>query len=236
LKDLGPGDLVVSLNTANTPEQIYWGQKGLRETVAKQAQVRSSAVYYKDVLPNPDELGNALTTVQFVITGRNPEAAQSAQANLGEKGELTIKNKAENFGIDVIGDTLKAQSADEFKTSAQEGATILPSAMLGMDTSGGMNGAMGGPGAATGPGVGVGPAGALDTGVAPGTMPGFAGANATTGPGGLPGAAGGLGAGGAPAGGVSMASRRAAQNGVGQVTASAVVSLLLAAVAAALML
>ena len=178
--------------------------------------------------------------VQFVISGRNPEAAQSAAANLDEKGELTIKNKAENFGIDVIGDTLKAQSADEFKTSAQEGATILPSAMLGMDTSGGMNGvAMGGPGAATGPGVGVGPAGELDTGVAPGAMPGLAGANATAGPGGLPGAAGGLGAGEAPAGGVSMASRRAAQNagnGVGQVAASAVVSFVLAAVAAVAML
>jgi hypothetical protein len=175
-----------------------------------------------------------------VISGRNAEAAQLAQSNLGERGETTLKNKVEEFGIEVIGDTLKPQTADEFKTSAQDGAGVLPSAMLGMDTSGGMNGAgMVGAGAGAGPGVGLGPAAGMDTGAVPGALPGTAGLDANaTGVAGLPGAApgalGGVAPGAAPA--VSMASRRAAQNSAGQTAAPAVVTLLLAAVAAVAML
>jgi hypothetical protein len=76
------------VNTANTPEQIYWGQKEFRETLAKTAQVRSSSVYYKDVLPNRDDLGNPIATVS--------EKGSPAELLENEMGTAYDKKRGKN--------------------------------------------------------------------------------------------------------------------------------------------
>jgi hypothetical protein len=118
--------------------------------------------------------------VRFVIASNNPSSAAQVQGKLGEKAELDIKNRVEEFGLSVIGDTLKVETPEDFKSSAASGA-ILPSQQLAgvgpMDSTGGMNA-----GSVAGAGAGMGAAGGMGMGAGAGGMGPAAGI------GGLPGA------------------------------------------------
>jgi hypothetical protein len=121
--------------------------------------------------------------VRFVIASNNPNGAVQVQGKLGEKAELDIKNRVEEFGLAVIGDTLKVETPEDFKSSAASGV-ILPSQQLAgvgpMDSTGGMNAGLAAAGA-TGAGMGAGVGGGMGAGVG-------GGMGAAGGLGGLPGA------------------------------------------------
>jgi hypothetical protein len=160
------------------------------------------------VLPSADEYGRAFTTVRFVVSNRNPELATNLLASLNEeKTQNNLKNRIEELTLDMIGDSMKAQTPTDYKAAARGTSGPLPSSTM-MDTTGGLNGV-----AAAG---GVGPAGAAPL---PGTA--AAGGNATS-TAGLP---------GMPAGGTTstLAERRRQNSGAGGVAAGALLPLLLAA-------
>jgi len=76
----------VTLNLANTPENIYWNQRQLRESIAKAAGVRSSSVFYMDVLPNMMD-ANTFTKVGYlsVSAGMFVEGAAVQKGGGGER-------------------------------------------------------------------------------------------------------------------------------------------------------
>jgi hypothetical protein len=165
------------------------------------------------VLPSADEYGRAFTTVRFVVSNRNPELATNLLASLNEeKTQNNLKNRIEELRLDMIGDSMKAQTPTDYKAAARGTSGVLPSSTM-MDTTGGLNGVA----AAAAGGVGMaGPAGATPL---PGTA--AAGGNATS-TAGLP---------GMPAGGTTstLAERRRQNSGASGVTAGALLPLLLAA-------
>ncbi|KAF8067149.1 hypothetical protein HT031_002196 [Scenedesmus sp. PABB004] len=213
----------VSFNVANTPEQIFWNQKRVREGMAKAGGILPNALSYYQVLPSTDEFGRPFTTVRFVAQNRNAELASNLLASLNdEKTQTNLKNRIEELNLDIIGDSMKAQTPTDFKAAQRGGTGALPSAAM-MDTSGGLNGvAAAGAGAgAAGPGLGgpglAGPGAPL--------LPGTAAAGGANSTAGLPGA----GSGGMAS---TLAARRAAANGAGAATAgAAALPLLLAACA-----
>jgi hypothetical protein len=163
------------------------------------------------VLPSADEYGRAFTTVRFVVSNRNPELATNLLASLNEeKTQNNLKNRIEELRLDMIGDSMKAQTPTDYKAAARGMSGPLPSSTM-MDTTGGLNGVA----AAGGMGL-AGPAGAAPL---PGTA--AAGGNATS-TAGLP---------GMPAGGTTstLAERRRQNSGAGSVAAGALLPLLLAA-------
>jgi hypothetical protein len=165
----------VSFNVANTPEQIFWNQKKVREAVAKAAGILPNSISYYQVTPNTDDYGRPFTSVRFVISNRNPELASNLMSALNnEEQQNKLKNRIEELNLDLIGDSMKAQTPTDFKAAARGSA--LPSATM-MDATGGMNGALPPPLA----GGRAGAAGAAGAGMLP-----VAGGNATAG---LPGGA-----------------------------------------------
>jgi hypothetical protein len=164
------------------------------------------------VLPSADEYGRAFTTVRFVVSNRNPELATNLLASLNEeKTQNNLKNRIEELRLDMIGDSMRAQTPTDYKAAARGTSGVLPSSTM-MDTTGGLNGV-----AAAAGGVGMaGPGGAAPL---PGTA--AAGGNATS-TAGLP---------GMPAGGTTstLAERRRQNSGAGGVAAGALLPLLLAA-------
>jgi hypothetical protein len=160
------------------------------------------------VLPSADEYGRAFTTVRFVVSNRNPELATNLLASLNEeKTQNNLKNRIEELRLDMIGDSMKAQTPTDYKAAARGTSGPLPSATM-MDTTGGLNGV-------AAAGALAGPAGAAPL---PGTA--AAGGNATS-TAGLPGAGGGMTS--------TLAERRRQNSGVGSVVAGALLPLLLAA-------
>jgi hypothetical protein len=148
--------------------------------------------------------------VRFVVSNRNPELATNLLASLNEeKTQNNLKNRIEELRLDMIGDSMKAQTPTDYKAAARGTSGPLPSATM-MDTTGGLNGV-----AAAG-GLG-GPAGAAPL---PGTAAAGAGGNATS-TAGLPGAGAGMAS--------TLAERRRQSSGAGRVAAGALMPLLLAA-------
>lgn len=161
------------------------------------------------VLPSADEYGRAFTTVRFVVSNRNPELATNLLGSLNEeKTQNNLKNRIEELRLDMIGDSMKAQTPTDYKAAARGTNGPLPSATM-MDTTGGLNGV-----AAAGAGL---PGAATPL---PGTA--AAGGNATS-TAGLPGAPG---AGGGMAG--TLAERRRQSSGAGSVAVGALLPLLFA--------
>lgn len=200
----------VSFNVANTPEQIYWNQKKVREAFAKAGGVLPNSVSYYQVLPSADEFGRAFTTVRFVVNNRNPELATNLLTSLNdEKTQNNLKNRIEDLNLDMIGDSMKAQTPTDYKASARGSDGPLPSSTM-MDTTGGMNGAAGAAAGAAG-------AGPADSAPLPGTSAaagsgGAAAGNATS-TAGLP---------GLPTGSTSpLAARRAATSAASSPAAAA---------------
>lgn len=207
LKDFTDNEVIISFNVANTPEQIYWNQKKVREALAKAGGILPNSISYYQVLPSTDDFGRPFTTIRFVVQNRNADLASNLMTSLNnEATQNKLKNRIEELNLDLIGDSMKAQTPTDYKATSRGGASTsaaLPSSSR-MDETGGMNGAGalaagGGPGAAMplgpGPGMGAGPGGPGGLGAEP------AGGNATS-TAGLP----GMGAGG----GSSMRPRRQA--------------------------
>lgn len=166
-----------------------------------------------------------------MVQNRNADLASNLMTSLNnEATQNKLKNRIEELNLDLIGDSMKAQTPTDFKATSRGGASTsaaLPSSMR-MDETGGMNGAGalaagGGPGGAMplgpGPGMGMGAAGPGGLGAEP------AGGNATS-TAGLP----GMGAGG----GSSMRPRRQVSGAQGAATSSWLLAA--AGVAAAAML
>lgn len=140
------------------------------------------------MLPSTDDYGRSFTTVRFVVQNRNNDLAANLMSSLNaESTQTKLKNRIEELNLDLIGDSMKAQTPTDFKASSRGASSALPSTTM-MDNSGGMNGAMAG----SGPGLGSGP-GPLGPSSMGGLAAGPAG-NATS-TAGLP----GMGAGGAMA-------------------------------------
>lgn len=124
---------------ANTPEQIFWAQKKVREAVAKAAGILPNSISYYQVTPNTDDYGRPFTAVRFVVSNRNPELAANLMSGLNnEETQNKLKNRIEELNLDLIGDSMKAQTPTDFK-AAQRGSALPSSTM--MDSSSGMNGA-----------------------------------------------------------------------------------------------
>lgn len=211
--------LQVSFNVANTPEQIFWNQKKVREALAKAGGILPNSISYYQVLPSTDDYGRPFTTVRFVVQNRNADLASNLMSSLNVEGtQNKLKNRIEELNLDLIGDSMKAQTPTDFKAASRAGASnsALPSSTM-MDTTGGMNGVAAA--AAAGPVLGGPGLGAGTTGVA---VPDVPAGNATS-TAGLP----GMGAGGA---GARPAMTRRQQSGA--VSAAAGSWLLAAAVAA----
>lgn len=163
----------MSFNVANTPEQIYWNQKKVREALAKAAGILPNSISYYQVLPSADDYGRPFTTIRFVVQNRNSNLAQNLMTSLNAEGTQTkLKNRIEELNLDLIGDSMKAQTPTDFKASSRPDAasSALPSSTM-MDTSGGMNGAGVTSAAATGPGAGAGPLAGPGAGAGPGVGP-----------------------------------------------------------------
>lgn len=96
--------------------------------------------------------------MRFVVQNRNSDLASNLMTSLNAEGTQTkLKNRIEELNLDLIGDSMKAQTPTDFKAASRGGASsALPSSTL-MDTSGGMNGAGAINAAATGPGAMAGP-------------------------------------------------------------------------------
>lgn len=164
----------------------YHARCQVREALAKAGGVLPNAVSYYQVLPSADEYGRPFTTVRFVVQNRNAELASNLISSLNDaKTQDNLKNRIEELNLDLIGDSMKAQTPTDFKAAAR--GADLPSST--MDSSSGLNGV-----ASAGA---VGPTGAALPGAAlPGAAPlagtaaaGNASANSTAG---LPGAPGGM--------------------------------------------
>eukprot|EP00775_Hariotina_reticulata_P006368 gene6368-6600_t len=217
LKDFTDKDVIVSFNVANTPEQIYWNQKKVREALAKAGGILPNSVNYFQVLPSTDDFGRPYTTVRFVIQNRNEDLASNLLTSLGdEKTQNNLKNRIEELNLDMIGDTMKAQTPTDYKASARAGAGALPlPSSTMMDTSGGLNGVAAASAASStaGPGLATAP---LDAAPLPGTAAaaGPAGTGNATSTAGLP---------GLPTGGSTstLAARRAATSAASSYAAAA---------------
>jgi hypothetical protein len=215
----------VSFNVANTPEQIYWNQKKVREALAKAGGILPNSVNYLQVLPSTDDFGRPYTTIRFVIQNRNSDLAGNLLTSLGdEKTQNNLKNRIEELNLDMIGDTMKAQSPTDYQASTRAAAGALPSSTM-MDTSGGLNG-VAAASAASGPGLATTP---MDAQPLPGTA-----AAAAAGPAGTGNATSTAGLPGMPTGGSTstLAARRAATSAASSRIAAAgalLVPLLLAA-------
>lgn len=148
--------LQISFNVANTPEQIFWNQKKVREALAKAGGILPNSISYYQVLPSTDDYGRPFTTVRFVVQNRNADLASNLMTSLSaETTQNKLKNRIEELNLDLIGDSMKAQTPTDFKaTSRPDSSTsALPSSTM-MDTTGGMNGAGAVAAAATAPGRG----------------------------------------------------------------------------------
>lgn len=188
------------------------------------------SISYYQVLPSADDYGRPFTTIRFVVQNRNADLAANLMTSLNaETTQNKLKNRIEELNLDLIGDSMKAQTPTDFKASQRGGASTsaLPSSTM-MDTSGGMNGAGAlaaagsGPSKAGGPGLG----GPGLAGSGPGALgPDPVGGNATS-TAGLPGT---MGSGGQSA----MRPRRQASSAVSAAGGSWLVA---AAVAAAAVL
>lgn len=166
---------------ANTPEQIYWNQKKVREALAKAAGILPNSISYYQVLPSTDDYGRPFTTVRFVISNRNADLSSNLMSSLNaEATQNKLKNRIEELNLDLIGDSMKAQTPTDYKATSRGGASTssaaLPSSTM-MDTSGGMNGAGAMNAAATAPGAGAGPGLAAGPGAAE-PLPGAKGVGA----------------------------------------------------------
>lgn len=184
----------MSFNVANTPEQIYWNQKKVREALAKAAGILPNSISYYQVLPSADDYGRPFTTVRFVVQNRNSNLAANLMTSLNAEGTQTkLKNRIEELNLDLIGDSMKAQTPTDFKASSRPdaAASALPSSAT-MDTSGGMNGAGVSNAAATGPGAGAGPLPKAGAGPGVGPLAAEPAGNATS-TAGLPGLSAGAG-------------------------------------------
>jgi hypothetical protein len=158
----------ISFNVANTPEQIFWNQKKVREALAKAGGILPNSISYYQVLPSTDDYGRPFTTVRFVVQNRNSDLASNLMTSLNAEGtQNKLKNRIEELNLDLIGDSMKAQTPTDFKAASRGGASsALPSSTM-MDTSGGMNGAGTLNAAATAPtGLGGRPKGAGGLGLA----------------------------------------------------------------------
>lgn len=179
----------------------------------------------RQVLPSTDDYGRPFTTVRFVVQNRNADLASNLMSSLNAEGtQNKLKNRIEELNLDLIGDSMKAQTPTDFKASSRAGASnsALPSSTM-MDNSGGMNGVA----AASAAGAGPGSAGMGGPGLGgPGALPDVPTGNASS-TAGLP----GMGAGGAMA---RPAMTRRQQSGA--VSAAAGSWLLAAAVAAGALL
>ena len=150
----------MSFNVANTPEQIYWNQKKVREALAKAAGILPNSISYYQVLPSTDDYGRPFTTVRFVVQNRNADLAANLMSSLNaETTQNKLKNRIEELNLDLIGDSMKAQTPTDFKATSRGGASTsasaLPSSTM-MDNTGGMNAAGAASAAATGPRAGAG--------------------------------------------------------------------------------
>jgi len=215
----------VSFNVANTPEQIYWNQKKVREALAKAAGILPNSISYYQVLPSADDYGRPFTTVRFVVQNRNSNLAQNLMASLNAEGTQTkLKNRIEELNLDLIGDSMKAQTPTDFRASSKpdSASAALPSSST-MDTTGGMNGAGVSNAAATAPG-GAGPLAGRSAGAVggPGALAAEPAGNATS-TAGLPGLSAG------PAGKSTAMTRRERSSAVTAAANGLLLPVLLAA-------
>lgn len=78
------------------------------------------------MLPSADDFGRPFTTVRFVVQNRNAELSSNLMTSLNAEGtQNKLKNRIEELNLDLIGDSMKAQTPTDFKVN--QPCTATPS-------------------------------------------------------------------------------------------------------------